>query len=321
MKALKIILLAAVVLAGCGPRRAASAPQKSTREFPAAQIPAMITDPLERTVWATAHFWDAFTSTEKLYYCDSLTVNGVSIESLEQQMGLFSSLLQQVPLPDGQHAMTALLQRLEAFQEAHPEGNVFKETSALVSHYFYDPNSPVRSEDLYLPFVKGLAASAYIDPAYKMGYEWDAKMCALNRIGTPAADFVFIDTAGKKGSLYGIKAEYTLLIFGNPDCHACKELLEQMESSPAVNQMIMSKRLKVVDIYIDEDIPLWKERMATYPAAWINGYDPSFTIRTNLTYNVRALPSLYLLDAAKTVLLKDALPDQVLEYLSYASGQ
>ena len=235
-------------------------------------------------------------------------------------MGLFATLLQQVSLEDGARAMTALLHRMEAFQQAQPSGNLFSEMAELTHHYFYDPNSPVRSEDLYLPFVQGLAASAFADPAYKMGYEWDAKMCALNRTGTQAADFAFIDTAGKHWRLYGIKAEYTLLIFGNPDCHACKELLEQMEGSPAVAQMLASGRLKVADIYIDEDIALWKERMATYPAAWINGYDPTFTIRTNLIYNVRALPSLYLLDASKTVLLKDALPEQVLGYLSYAAG-
>jgi hypothetical protein len=33
-------------------------------------------------------------------------------------------------------------------------------------------------------------------------------------------------------------------------------------------------------------------------------------IRTDLVYDVRAVPSLYLLSADKTVLLKDATPEQ-----------
>ena len=70
-----------------------------------------------------------------------------------------------------------------------------------------------------------------------------------------------------------------------------------------------------MDIYIDEDIALWKQRMAGYPANWINGYDPTFTIRQDLIYNVRALPSLYLLDRDKTVLAKDAEPDDVMALL------
>ena len=153
-------------------------------------------------------------------------------------MGMFASLLQQLPLPQGVKAMELFWGRLEAFQQAQPAGNLLPQTVALASSYFYDPNSPVRSEDLYLPFVSRLATSALIREDYRQGYAWDAKMCALNRIGTPAADFEFIDTAGKRRSLYGIRAPHTLLIFGNPDCQACRELLEQMESSPEISALI-----------------------------------------------------------------------------------
>ena len=71
----------------------------------------------------------------------------------------------------------------------------------------------------------------------------------------------------------------------------------------------------MVDVYIDEDIDLWKQRMAGYPSAWINGYDPTFTIRTDRIYAVRAVPSLYLLDKDKTVVLKDAPAEVVLPAL------
>lgn len=310
-----IIFTVALVILSCGPRKKEARPAPVTRDFPMAEVPMMITQPDERAQWLCAHFWDRFTAPDSLYFSDSLTVNGVPKEALEQQIGLFATLLQQLPLADGAAAMTAFYKRLEAFQLAHPTGNVFTETVPLVSRYFYDPNSPVRSEDLYLPFVKELAASAIIDPAYKMGYEWDVKMCEMNRTGTPAADFVFIDTAGRRRTLYSVKAARTLLIFGNPDCHACKELLVEMESQAQIAELIGNGSLKVLDIYIDQDIPLWKEKMADYPASWINGYDPSFKIRSDVLYNVRALPSMYLLDADKTVLLKDATTDQILSAL------
>ena len=230
-------------------------------------------------------------------------------------MGLFASMLQEIPLQDGVKAMELFYGRLEAFQLAKPEGNVLPQTVALVSSYFYDPNSPVRSEDLYLPFVSRLATSALIDEDYRNAYAWDAGKCALNRTGTPAADFVFVDTAGKRRTLYGVKAQRTLLVFGNPDCTACKELVEDMKSYPEISAQIADGSLKVVDIYIDQEIDKWKERVAEYPQDWINGYDPTFSIRTDLVYNVRAVPSLYLLDADKTVLLKDATPEKVLNAL------
>ena len=314
MKGRKNLFLAALLLAAlsCGPKKKSSAPVVLTRDFPRAEVPMMITQPQERLAWLGQHFWDRFTAPDSLYYCDSLTVNGVPKDELEKQVGVFATLLQEMPLPEGKRSMERLYEQLEAFQQARPQGNVFPQTVALVSHYLYDPNSPVRSEDLYLPFVSRLATSALIDPDYRHGYAWDARMCELNRIGTPAADFVFVDTAGKRRSLYGIKAERILLIFGNPDCHACKEIQETFTQYPELTARIEAGSLKVVDIYIDEDIELWRARKAAYPASWINGYDPSYSIRTDLIYNVRAVPSLYLLDAKKTVLLKDATPEKVL---------
>lgn len=277
-----------------------------------AEIPMMITEPAERIAWLGEHFWDGFTAADSLYFCDSATVNGVPLDKLEQQMGMYATLLQQLPLPAGQKAMEHFYGRLEAFQQAKPAGNVFPQAVALTTRYFYDPNSPLRSEDLYLPFVSRLAVSALVEPDLRDAYAWDARMCSLNRVGTPAADFIFVDTAGKRRNLYGIRAERILLIFGNPDCTACKDLMEQMNGAPGISARIADGSLKVVDIYIDEDIDLWRARMEAYPASWINGYDPTFSIRTDLSYNVRAVPSIYLLDADKTVLLKDATPERVL---------
>ena len=303
-----------VLTVSCGPRKTAPA-AAPTRAFPMAEVPRMITEPQDRMVWLAQHFWDRFTDVDSLYFCDSVTVNGVPKEKVEEQTGIFSTLLQQVPLPVGTRAVSACYDRLEAFQTAHPSGNVFPEVTAVMSRYLYDPNSPVRNEELYLPFVSRLATSPLVDPAMRPAYAWDARMCSLNRIGTPAADFTFVDTAGRSRTLYSIKASRTLLIFGNPDCHACKELVEAIGEAPELEELITTGAVKVVDIYIDEDIDLWKARMADYPKDWINGYDPAFIIRADKLYNVRALPSLYLLDGEKNVLLKDATTAEVLDAL------
>ena len=309
------LLFAAILAVGalsCGPKKS---PAPLTRDFPMMEIPRMISEPQERLEWLCNHFWDRFTAVDSLYYCDSVTVNGVPLEQVEKQTGLFATLTQQIPLSRGEKAMESLYARLENFQLAHPEGNVLPEVVGLISRYFYDPNSPVRSEDLYLPFVSALAVSALIREDYRAGYAWDARGCSLNRTGTVAADFPFIDTSGRRRTLHSVKAERTLLIFGNPDCKACRELMERMASYPGIQARIDAGLLKVVDVYIDEDIDSWKAHKALYPPQWICGYDPSFAIRRDRLYSVRAIPSVYLLDAKKTVLLKDATPERLLQAL------
>jgi hypothetical protein len=311
-----LLIVSLFLLCACGPRGGKPVSKEpATREFPQVEVPTMYTDPLERAVYAATHFWDRFTDTAKVYACDSVMVNGVPMGALESQMGLFASLAGQLPLDAGGKAVARLYDRAEAFERKYPDSNVFEQLSRWTKHYFYDPNSPVRNDDLYYHYVARLGKSDLIDSSYRMGYEWDAQMCSLNRVGTPAADFSFIDTRGRLRTLYGIKAEYTVLIFGNPGCNACLEIMEAMESTSEVAALISSGRLQVVDVYIDQDIDDWKAHIAEYPKTWINGYDHEYAIRTDRLYSVRGIPSIYLLDADKTVLMKDAPQEKVLAAL------
>ena len=310
MKERIVIGLACLLcLAACGPKKTTAA-KVEARPFPSAVVPIMIEDPNQRVTYLVQHYWDPFTAPDSLYFSDSLHINGVMADEVEKQMGTFATLLQQVAPEGGIKAMERLFARMDGFQEAHPSANLFEKLNNLVAKYFYDPNSPVRSEQLYLPYVQRLAGSTRVSATQRQRYEWEARTCALNLPGTPAADFSFIDTEGRKRTLYSIEADLTLLIFGNPDCRACQEIQQSIAAIDALSKAIKSGQLKVVDIYIDEDITIWKARIPDYPKDWINGYDPDFIIRTDLLYNVRALPSLYLLDKDKTVLLKDCTPEQ-----------
>ena len=280
------------------------------------EIPTLYSDPLQRASYAAGHFWDRFTDTAKVYACDSVTVNGVPVATVESQMGLFASLLGELPMDEGEKAVLRLYDKADAFARKYPETNVFDELGRLARHYLYDPNSPVRNEDLYYYYVDRLSKSDLVDEGYRMGYAWDARNCSLNRVGTHATDFSFTDTRGRVRTLYGVQAEYTVLVFGNPGCKACEDLMEDMASTPEVAGLIDAGRLKVVDVYIDREVDEWKAHIPDYPASWINGYDQDYAIRTDIVYNVRGIPSIYLLDAEKTVLQKDTTPERLLTALA-----
>jgi len=309
MKKYAAILAMVLVTLSCGTRgRQQKTVAPATRDFPRVEAPAMIQDDAERLEYIVLHFWDAFSKGD--YPTDSLIVKGVKKADVESQMGVFATLLRYVPQPVGEKAMEGLFDCAASSPEA------FEPMAKMTEFYFFDPNSPVRSEAFYLPFVQRLATSPLTKPEMRGAYEWDARMCALNRPGTVATDFRFIDTAGRSRNLHGIKSEFILLVFGNPDCNACRDLVANMSASPEISALERSGRLKVVDIYIDHEIDAWKEKAASYPKHWINGYDPTFTIRQDLIYNVRAIPSIYLLDSQKRVILKDAPEEFALEVLS-----
>lgn len=47
---------------------------------------------------------------------------------------------------------------------------------------------------------------------------------------------------------------------------------------------------------------------------WINGYDKKTVIKEKNLYDLKAIPTLYLLDKDKKVLLKDVMVGQIEEY-------
>ena len=137
----------------------------------------------------------------------------------------------------------------------------------------------------------------------------------MNRTGTIAADFRFADKNGRMHTLHGIQAPVTLLFFSNPGCNACMEIMNVLRGHEIISSMISDGHLAVVNIYIDEDIQSWREYMPAYSEEWYNGFDPDLVIRNENLYHVRAIPSLYLLDHEKRVILKDAPENRVFNTL------
>ena len=318
----RLIALAAVVLlaAGCGQRAGRTAgSEAAVRDFPAVQIPGMYTDNESRQAYAAEHFWDRFLAATEGYLCDSSTVCGVSRDDLEEHFSTWLAIVGMQDIEAGRRSVDSFFSRVEACQMKDTLSNVFAFFSEMAEHYLYDPNSPFRNEDLYQPFVARLAESPLTDPALAPARAFEARLCALNAVGTPAADFRFTDAAGRTRRLYDVRADFTLLFFSNPGCEACKEIINTLGSMPALPGMISSGRLAVVNIYIDEDLKAWREYQSVYPKEWFNGYDPTYTIRQDILYNVRGIPSLYILDKDKRVIMKDAPEDRVFSFLSSIS--
>ena len=308
-----IITLVAVIAAGCGQNRKAE--QFQALPFPDVKIPAMMTGSADVAEYISMHYWDGLTDPSRDYPCDSLYVSGVNKEDVEQKFADWNAVLGILPRSIADKAVNALYEKAAACERKDTSSNVFDTFVMLAEKYFYDPNSPVRNEDHYHAFVRNLASFEGFDEAVRGKYAYQARMTALNREGTIAADFRFADKNGRIHSLHGINAPMTLLFFSNPGCDACMEIIKVLSGHEGIASMIADGRLAVLNIYIDEDIQAWREYMPIYPEQWYNGFDPDLVIRGETLYNVRAIPSLYLLDHEKRVILKDAPENRVFETL------
>ena len=74
-----------------------------------------------------------------------------------------------------------------------------------------------------------------------------------------------------------------------------------------LNGLIGLCALMVLVIHPDLDLPFGREHLDDYPPAGINAYDYGGAITKERLYDRRAIPSLYLLDAEKRVMVKDCV--------------
>ncbi len=268
-----LLICAIIFLPSCsGNRSAKSRASSSPVRFEVPVPPNMMTDPIERNEYMVQHYWDHYSA-----QIDSAVA--------EQAFANWSALAMGV-----NHSVSEV--SLNSVYDKDPE-----RIGVFSRKYLYDPNSPYRDEDIYGALLKHIGGDTNLALS---------KLCALNAVGSKANDFVFEDSRGRQHRLYGVKAEWILLFFSNPGCHACKAIIDELGSSPAIENAQQEGRLKVVNIYIDEDIDAWRAYLPQYPSKWICGFDSLLVLREDSLYHIRAIPSLYLLDKDKLVLLKDA---------------
>lgn len=309
-----MMIVLAAMAAGCGQGRQAE--QFKALPFPDAHPPGMMTDRNDIAEYMAVNYWNGITDPSRDYPSDSVLVSGVLKEEVEQKFADWTMILDMVPHDVASKAVGKLYERAEACERKDTSSNVFETFNAFVSRYLYDPNSPLRNEDHYNMYIRHLSSYEGLSPEMKKKYEYDLKMTSMNAAGSSAADFRFSDKYGKIHTLYGIDAPMTLLFFSNPDCEACMDIINILKGDRKISSMISEGSLAVLNIYIDEDLQSWRDYMPVYPEEWYNGFDPDLVIRTENLYNVRAIPSLYLLDGEKKVILKDAPESKVFHYLN-----
>ena len=81
-----------------------------------------------------------------------------------------------------------------------------------------------------------------------------------------------------------------------------------------LNSLSENGLLTVLAVYTEGNKDVWKQSLQEMPDSWIVGEDRQ-TIKDNALYDLKAMPSMYLLNKKKEVLLKDASYAQLMQVL------
>lgn len=295
-----LFIFTGLLIACSGNSQVQNKPQAKTTEnrtFQLPKVPTMLQSVEERLNYVVEHYWDNFDFQDTAYiHLPEVT---------EQAIANYVDLLDRTT-PD--IASSALENTLKS---AMKEPKMLKFLNSQLRRYMTDPNSPIRNEELYEPVAQFLSTATSIDETIRIKATRDLKLIKLNRRGSIANNFSFRLPDGKVQALHQVASPMTLLLFFDPDCHTCSEVIEELKASPILNQA----NLQIVAIYPEGNADIWRDYLPKLPQNWINGHDYTLTVLNRELYNLNAMPTLYLLDAEKRVLVKDGTIREIEYYL------
>lgn len=301
------LLLSLCMCTACGnskvhPDGARVLPVDTITAFMLPTVPVMLNTPELRADYLVKHYW------ENVNFADTNYIHHPEVT--EQAWVDYIDLLKIVPAESAGAALK------DVFGRAEKDKKCYLYMAELADKYLYDPNSPMRNEEMYISVLDAMLASPMLNETEKIRPQARRVLAQKNRIGTKAMNFTYVLASGKEGTLHNLHSPYTLLFINNPGCHACAETIELLKQASVINQSLNKKRLQILSIYPDIDLEEWNRHLTDFPQEWINGYDKEQAMETRNLYDLKAIPTLYLLDEDKTVLLKDATVAEIEEYLS-----
>ncbi|MCM0238794.1 DUF5106 domain-containing protein [Bacteroides fragilis] len=284
------------------------------------EIPLVMTDSGQRAAYYVQHYWDGYSLADTVF---------IRSDDTELLYADFIDALQHTVPEARSSALRAMMIHAEA------DSTAYTRFCALSEKYLYDPNSPMRNEDHYIPVLEQMLASARLSETDKLRPADRLKQALKNRPGMVAPDFTYVTPEHRKesgsinisasgGSSSGISAphrlhqfhaDYTLLFFYDPDCSNCLKFEQELSEMPAFLDMQEKGILCVLAIYPDDNGEEWSLKSTQMPHGWVVGWNRQGDISSKTLYEIRATPTMYLLDKQKKVILKDASIEQIIQYL------
>ena len=254
-----------------------------------AQPPAMLSAE-QRRAYMVKHYWDSFDFSDTLFIANA---------DPRQMLSAYASYVSLILDEEAAAPMTQLMRR------AHTSRRMFDYFVDMAEQILNDPNSSLRSDEKYIPVLEAAIASPFYDEYERMPYQYDLHIARQNRLGRVANDFRYTLVDGESAMMSDIESDYLLLFISNPGCAMCGDVKAQIQSSAVITDLVKSGSLSILVLYPDEDLQAWHEHHTDYPSQWINAYDKGAVIMRERLYDLKAIPSLYLLDAQKRVMVKD----------------
>ncbi len=275
-------------------------------QLPLPEVPASLTSPGERASYVVRHFWDAMKWNDPVMAADTVM--------MEHAFADYASVLPHVPADSLDNCVGVLLRQAAVNPEAYDR------VLNLSEIYLYEPESPVYFPEGFRSVLIAAMDTACMPPlstTRAVTFPYMFGELSKNRVGHQANDFSFKTRAGEEMSLLdAVKAHpMNLVMFYDPDCDHCRDVITELKRSPDVACMIAGGKLGMLAVYYEGDDEVWNHGKGLIPDSWIDAVTPDDVIEDEALYTLNRQPTLYLIDNEGKVLVRDGVAIDVLRYI------
>lgn len=264
-------------------------------ELPLPKVPKELREPKARAVYILTHFWDG------MDFCDTLRSRDRAF--MEQN---FSNFLSLFPHADSS-VLPGVVKRL--MEHSAVDGKANGLLADIAERYLDGHDSPMRNEGYFILFLEAQMENRHLDEGERSRLEFLLAAAKKNRPGTVAADFSFTLRNGKTERLHQLKADRILVYFNDPECEDCRRVKEILNASAVLDEELAAGRLILLSVCVEGKTAAWEA--ARLPEGWLDAYDEGQNLTRQGVYDLKKMPTLYLLDGDKRVLLKDTTVEEI----------
>ncbi len=167
----------------------------------------------------------------------------------------------------------------------------------LADEYFYNGNALLRDDEVYIPIVRKMMQSRWVDESDSVRLGYRLEMLCKNRVGHTAADLTL--RVGKEWKTLSqlADADTVFVLFFDPECESCRDMIDRLRADQSLSRMCRDGRGKVILI----DVEARRRAKIDVPSTWVYASDKRHEVTVGGKYHLPSVPRLYHIDRSMRV--------------------
>lgn len=231
----------------------------------------------------------------------------------EEKFGRFARTLTEISHDEADSLIGLLYDFADSVSYSSGDGTTLRRLSEMFAGTFFVPGNPLYDEDIYVSVLKREQQCRAVTSEEKLGIEWYLNMISCNRPGSEISDLLLSSPDGSEVFLHDeIEVPSLIFLYGS-QCSLCRSLAVGLSSSQEIATACRNGDISLISIYIGEDDDIFASMCRQLGPLWEDFKDAGLAVQMRNVFDLRLVPSIYVVSEDRTVLVKGSVDIPAIE--------